>query len=459
MENPSLTPRPNLMYLCTMPSIIENILPLESYLPSRGKPLIIAGPCSAESEEQVLETARALADIPQVAAFRCGLWKPRTRPGDFEGKGEAGMAWLKKAKLETGLKMAVEVALPAHIELCLKNDIDILWIGSRTVVNPFSVNEIAEALKGVDIPVLVKNPVNPDLLLWIGALERLSQQGIKKLAAVHRGFSAYMSKPFRNLPIWEIPVELRRLIPGLPVLVDPSHISGSRVMLPHVAQTAMDLAFDGLMIESHIRPQKALTDRDQQITPDDLDLLIQRLLIPQEISGEEDTRLKDLRKEIDEIDDKVLKLLAARMDIASGIGKYKRKQGMDFDMVIIDCAPSVDVLHTAALVAADGLIIPTRMDQFAIKGVLEMLRSLQSVQQATESRCELIGILPTFYDRVTNESHNQLKNLVGSFKGLVWPPISQDVSCRTANRLGKSIWEMYPSKARADYELALDKLI
>ena len=246
------------MYLCIMSAIIENISSLENYLPVKGKPLFIAGPCSAESEEQVMETARALAEIPQVAAFRCGLWKPRSRPGDFEGVGAKGLEGLKKAKLETGLPIAVEVALPAHIELCLKNDIDILWIGSRTVVNPFSVNEIAEALKGVDIPVLVKNPVNPDLLLWIGALERLSQQGIRKLAAVHRGFSAYGSKPFRNLPIWEIPIELRRLIPGLPVLVDPSHISGSRAMLPHVAQTAIDLAFDGMMIESHVQPEKAL---------------------------------------------------------------------------------------------------------------------------------------------------------------------------------------------------------
>jgi chorismate mutase len=190
-----------------MPAIIENIQPLSDYLPVRDKPLIIAGPCSAESETQVMETAMALAKIPQVVAFRCGLWKPRTRPGDFEGVGEKGISWLAGVKKETGLPIAVEVAIPAHIETCLKHGIDILWIGSRTVVNPFSVHEIAEALKGVDIPVFVKNPVNPDLLLWIGALERLSQQGIRKLAAVHRGFSAYGSKPFRNLPIWEIPIE------------------------------------------------------------------------------------------------------------------------------------------------------------------------------------------------------------------------------------------------------------
>jgi chorismate mutase len=318
------------MYLCIMPSIIQNILPIQSYLPATGKPLIIAGPCSAESETQVMETARELAKVPQVAAFRCGLWKPRTRPGDFEGVGEKGMTWLKKVKHETGLPVSVEVAIPAHIEVCLKHGIDILWIGSRTVVNPFSINEIAEALKGVDIPVMVKNPINPDLLLWIGALERLNQQGIRKLSAVHRGFSAYGSKPFRNLPIWEIPIELRRITPGLPVLVDPSHISGNRKMLPHVAQTAMDYAFDGMMIESHIRPETALTDRNQQLTPSDLEDLIRRLLLPVGIPGEEDAIIGELRREIDEIDDNVLKLLARRMEIATRIGKHKRGQGMDF---------------------------------------------------------------------------------------------------------------------------------
>jgi chorismate mutase len=313
-----------------MSAIIENIDPLADYLPSKLKPVIIAGPCSAESESQVMETAVALAKIPQVVAFRCGLWKPRTRPGDFEGRGEKGIAWLKRVKLETRFPIAVEVAIPAHIEICLKHGIDILWIGSRTVVNPFSVHEIAEALKGVDIPILVKNPVNPDLLLWIGALERLSQQGIRKLVAVHRGFSAYGSKPFRNLPIWEIPIELRRLIPGLPVLVDPSHISGNRAMLPHVAQNAMDLAFDGMMIESHIRPETALTDSGQQITPVALEELIRRLSVPVGIPDKEDAIIGELRKEIDEIDEKILKMLARRMEIASKIGGHKRRQGMDF---------------------------------------------------------------------------------------------------------------------------------
>ena len=316
-----------------MPEIIKKIRPISDYLPSGSFPLIISGPCSAESEEQVLETARELAKLPQVVAFRCGLWKPRTRPGDFEGRGEEGMEWLKKAKLETGLPVAVEVALPQHIELCLKNDIDILWIGSRTVVNPFSVHEIAEVLKGVDIPVLVKNPVNPDLLLWIGALERLYQQGIRKLAAVHRGFSAYNSKPFRNLPIWEIPIELRRLLPGLPVLADPSHISGNRKMLPHVAQTAINLSFDGLMIESHIHPEKALTDRNQQVSPRELEKLIGNLDLPKKGKEErtEDLgfRIEDLRSRIDELDEEILDLMASRMEIVRKIGAQKKELGMD----------------------------------------------------------------------------------------------------------------------------------
>jgi len=312
-----------------MTTILENILPIRDYLQADDKPLIIAGPCSAESEEQVMGTARALAKIPQVAAFRCGLWKPRSRPGDFEGRGEEGLAWLKKAKLETGLKIAVEVATPKHIELCLNNAVDILWIGSRTVVNPFSIHEIAEALRGVNMPVLVKNPVSPDLLLWIGALERLSQQGISKLAAVHRGFSAYHSKPFRNLPIWEIPIELRRLIPGLPVLIDPSHISGAKTMIQHVAQSAIDLAFDGLMIEAHISPESALTDQEQQLSPSELISLIDRLTVPSSSGSKEDAILAELRKQIDDFDTDILALLGKRMETAREIGRYKKAEKMD----------------------------------------------------------------------------------------------------------------------------------
>ncbi|MBW6460590.1 MAG: bifunctional 3-deoxy-7-phosphoheptulonate synthase/chorismate mutase type II [Bacteroidales bacterium] len=312
-----------------MPVSLRNISPLSSYLPATPPPLIIAGPCSAESEEQVMATAVALKEIPEVAAFRCGLWKPRSRPEDFQGVGEKGLPWLQRVREETGLKTAVEVASPRHIEQCLKQGVDILWIGSRTVVNPFSVDEIAEALRGVDVPVFVKNPVNPDLLLWIGALERLNRQGIRKLAAVHRGFSVYGSKPYRNLPVWEIPLELRRLAPGLPVLIDPSHISGTRAMLPHVAQAAVDLSFDGLMIECHIEPAKALTDRKQQVTPQALAKLVRKLRIPVgKITGD-DEMLHQWRKEVDLLDEEILHRLGQRMEIIAKIGKYKRNHEIE----------------------------------------------------------------------------------------------------------------------------------
>ena len=307
----------------------ESIIPLKDFLRSEQAPLVIAGPCSAESEEQVIMTARELAGIPQVAAFRCGIWKPRTRPGDFEGSGQKALNWLERVKAETGLPVCVEVAIPYHIELCLKHGVDILWVGSRTVVNPFSVHELAEALKGVDIPVMVKNPVNPELHLWIGALERLHHQGIRKLAVIHRGFSAYGGRLYRNMPIWEIPIELRRLFPGLPVIVDPSHISGNRNLVPSISQTALNLAFDGLMIESHIRPEEALTDREQQLTPSELHNLLSNLSVPSPANSD-DIVLQHLRGEIDHIDDQMLVLLAKRMDIARQIGEHKRNIGIDF---------------------------------------------------------------------------------------------------------------------------------
>jgi chorismate mutase len=307
----------------------EDIVPLREYLQPVMEPIVIAGPCSAESEEQVLSTARELAEIPQVAAFRCGIWKPRTRPGDFEGLGQKALTWLDRVKAETRLPVCVEVAIPAHIELCLKHGVDVIWVGSRTVVNPFSVHELAEALKGVDIPVMVKNPVNPELQLWIGALERLHQHGIRRLVAIHRGFSAYGSRLYRNVPIWEIPIELRRLFPNLPVLVDPSHISGNRDLVPSVSQTALHFAFDGLMIEAHTRPEDARTDRDQQITPSDLVNFLDQLTIPSHANGE-DQVLKHLRSEIDQVDDQLLVLIARRMEIASRMGRHKRQVGIDY---------------------------------------------------------------------------------------------------------------------------------
>jgi len=299
--------------------------PLSQWLPCSDFPCIIAGPCSAETEEQVMETARELAKIPEVKVFRAGIWKPRTRPGAFEGVGSKGLRWLQQVQQETRLKTTVEVANPKHVAEALKYGVDFLWIGARTVVNPFSVQEIGEALKGVDIPVMIKNPLNPDLKTWMGALERMNQMGVKRLLAVHRGFSFFQNTPYRNAPMWEIPIELKRLCPELPVLVDPSHICGETTMLLPTAQKALDLEMNGLMIEVHIRPQEALTDRRQQITPHELQLLIAALVIRKE-SGETDFQnlLEKLRSEIDKIDQELIDILARRMSVVEEIGKYKK---------------------------------------------------------------------------------------------------------------------------------------
>jgi len=288
-------------------------------------PFIIAGPCSAESEEQVLATARALAKIPQVKVFRAGIWKPRTRPGAFEGVGKKGLKWLKRVKKETRLQVTTEVANPKHVEEALGFRIDMLWIGARTVGNPFSVQEIGEALRGVDIPILIKNPLHPDLKTWMGAMERIQQAGITKLMAVHRGFSFYKHSPYRNDPMWEIPIELKRLCPELPVITDPSHICGKSDSLLTVSQRALDLEMDGLMIEAHINPAAALTDRQQQITPSQLNELLTKLVIRKPVGNDEfQSMLEDLRSEIDKIDQQLLDILAHRMTLAEEIGKYKK---------------------------------------------------------------------------------------------------------------------------------------
>ncbi len=301
-----------------------DILPLSGWIETGGLPLIISGPCSAETEEQVMETALKLAAIPQVKIFRSGIWKPRTRPGGFEGVGEKGLKWLKKVKKETGLLTTVEVANPTHIEQALKYGVDILWIGARTVVNPFSIHELASALKGVDIPVMIKNPVNPDIDLWIGALERFNKAGINKLLAIHRGFYFFEKTPFRNAPMWEIPIELKRIFPGLPVICDPSHICGRREILKEVAQKALDLEMNGLMLESHINPDIALTDKEQQVTPEYLGTLISSLVIRKiEGSVEFETKLEELRTEIDKLDAELLNIIARRMNIVDEIGEYK----------------------------------------------------------------------------------------------------------------------------------------
>ncbi|MHC1708772.1 MAG: chorismate mutase [Bacteroidales bacterium] len=306
-----------------------NIKPIPEWLGTGNAPLIISGPCSAENEEQLLTTARLVSAVPQVKVFRAGIWKPRTRPGGFQGVGEKGLKWMKTVKEETGLCTAIEVAQPKHIELALKYGIDILWIGARTVVNPFSVQELCDTLAGVDIPVMVKNPVNPDIRLWIGALERLNQGGIDRLIAIHRGFYYYNHDIYRNSPMWEIPIELKRLFPNLPVLCDPSHICGKRQYIHGVSQKALDLEMDGLMLETHYQPNTALTDADQQISPAELQYLLDHLVIRKPYGTiEYQDKLEELRKEIDKIDWALLDVLTRRMTVVDAIGDYKKENGI-----------------------------------------------------------------------------------------------------------------------------------
>lgn len=289
------------------------------------RPIVIAGPCSAETEEQVMDTAKQLAKNG-IKIYRAGIWKPRTKPGGFEGVGEIGLPWLQKVKEETGMYVSTEVATAKHVEAALKAGIDILWVGARTSANPFAVQEIADSLKGVDIPVLIKNPVNPDLDLWIGAIERIYNAGIRKLGAIHRGFSSYDKKIYRNLPQWHIPIELHRRLPNIPIICDPSHIGGRRELIASISQQAMDLSFDGLIIESHICPDKAWSDASQQITPDILQFIINKLVIREGVQTTES--LADLRLQIDNIDNDLLEMLSKRMRISREIGTFKKEHNM-----------------------------------------------------------------------------------------------------------------------------------
>lgn len=302
-----------------------NLEPLRLPSDNNERPLVIAGPCSAETEEQVMTTARQLAD-KGCRMFRAGVWKPRTKPGGFEGQGETALPWLQNVKKSTGMLVATEVATPEHVELALKYGIDILWIGARTSANPFAMQALADSLKGVDVPVLVKNPVNPDLELWIGALERINQAGVTRLAAIHRGFSSYDKKIYRNLPMWQIPIELRRRFPSLPIMCDPSHIGGSRELVAPLCQQAMDLGFDGLIIESHCSPDSAWSDAKQQVTPDVLDYILSLLVIRDEKVTTEGIHV--LRKQIDELDNQLIELLAKRMRVCREIGQYKKEHNM-----------------------------------------------------------------------------------------------------------------------------------
>jgi len=306
------------------------VRPLSNWLSNLRLPFVVSGPCSAENQHQVLETALGLAATGMVSVMRAGVWKPRTRPHAFEGKGEEALQWLTEARDATGLPIAVEVASPTHIELCLKYRIDMVWIGARTTVNPFSVQELADALFGTELPVMVKNPVNPDIKLWIGAIERIYQAGIDRIIAIHRGFNTFDDSVFRNAPLWEIPIELKRMFPGLPLICDPSHITGNRRLLLQVAQHAMDLNFDGLMLESHCNPDAALTDAAQQITPEDLYELINNLVLRRSGSfkGEPTRQLETYRRHIDEIDRNILYFLSKRMEMVEKIGALKKENNI-----------------------------------------------------------------------------------------------------------------------------------
>ena len=308
-----------------------DIIPLYDWgMFTEPRPSVVAGPCSAESEEQVMETARGLKELG-INVYRAGIWKPRTHPGSFEGAGSPGLKWLQKAKKEYGLKIATEVASEKHVFECLKFGVDLVWLGARTTANPFLVQEIADALKDTDIPVLVKNPVNPDLDLWIGALERLNRAGIKKLGVIHRGFSTFEKIQYRNDPQWQVAIELRSRHPELPFFVDPSHMAGCKDFIQEISQRSLDLGFEGLMIESHCNPSVALSDAKQQLTPAELsDLLYKQIKVRDADSDAKEWKenIDQLRAKIDIIDENILYTLGSRMKISRQIGEYKKNNNI-----------------------------------------------------------------------------------------------------------------------------------
>ncbi len=313
-----------------MNSLLSDLVPLHAWSPKGNPSLLISGPCSAESRKQILQSARQLSQIKELDYLRAGVWKPRTRPNSFEGHGLPALEWLQEAMEETGLKTAIEVANGEHVEAALKAGISLLWVGARTTVNPFSVQEISDALSGVDVPVLVKNPISPDLNLWLGALERIHSAGIRKLGAVHRGFTSYDAHPYRNAPRWEIALQLKGMVPHLPVICDPSHIAGKRNLLKDVAQRALDLAFDGLMIESHPKPEVAWSDAEQQIKQEDLEAFLSALNHRENKSEEQVflDRLHQLRLLIDSLDEDMLNLLERRLRVTEEIGRYKQEHNV-----------------------------------------------------------------------------------------------------------------------------------
>lgn len=310
-----------------------------------GNFFLVAGPCSAENPAQLSSTANGLRSIPSLGLIRAGIWKPRTRPDSFEGVGNDALEWLKDIKEATGIPVTVEVANKDHVEAALKASVDVLWIGARTTVNPFTVQEIADAIKGYDVPVMIKNPVNPDLGLWIGAIERFEKNGVHDLVAVHRGFSQYGETFYRNHPMWQIPVGLMERRPDIPVLCDPSHIAGDRSKIPGIAQKALDLNMSGLMIESHFDPDNALSDKNQQLSPEDLCKLIAALVLRSEATESRDFQheLSKLRYHIDQVDEELINLLSQRMNIVSEIGNYKKAH----DVTILQLERWREILQNA----------------------------------------------------------------------------------------------------------------
>src|SRR5574344_1249571 len=335
------------------------------------RPFVIAGPCSAETEEQVMQAARELA-LKGCHNFRAGVWKPRTKPGGFEGNGEKALPWLKQVKEETRMLVSTEVATPEHVELCLKYGIDILWVGARTSANPFAMQALADSLQGVDVPVFVKNPVNPDLELWIGAMERINHVGVKRMAAIHRGFSSYDNKIYRNMPMWQIPIELHRRIPELPIICDPSHIGGRRELIAPLCQQAMDLGFDGLIVESHCNPDNAWSDANQQVTPDVLDYILSILQVREATYTTEG--ITQLRKQIDTIDNQLMDLLSKRMRVCREIGQYKKEH----NMTVLQTARYNEILEKRG---AQGTLCG--MDADFVAHVYELIHG-ESVRQQIE---------------------------------------------------------------------------
>lgn len=331
MIQSSILPEPQMAQGTKIDITMENSVSLRTWLDDfkLAHPLVIAGPCSAETEEQVLKIARELKDS-DATIYRAGIWKPRTRPGGFEGVGAIGLKWLQKAKAETGLLMATEVANAAHVKLALEHDIDVLWIGARTTVNPFAVQEIADALQNTDKIVLVKNPVNPDLALWLGGVERLYNAGIKKLGVIHRGFSTYEKTKYRNNPEWQLAIELQNKFPDLPLICDPSHITGRRDMIQQVSQQALDLNYDGLIIETHTDPDNAWSDAAQQVTPTKLKEICKNLKVRNETDAADDynRNMEKLRVNIDDFDAKIIEILAKRMKVADQIGALKKEKNV-----------------------------------------------------------------------------------------------------------------------------------